>query len=182
MKLRIRTETCQQLKQLLYLCAGHHHQSTITSFGVEPCCQLFAWEASHSSRPPPYGFEQFSLQMVKKSPFINTLLDVLLRIPRESGLSKRSSSATNKPLLPPLWTTNQLNTLMDNEDKQTLMHCSEFFRLRGRIYGLVDEGCLEEYAGQGHEAVFEVRLIFFSIHSFVKEWEISKYTIMCVCL
>lgn len=55
---------------------------------------------------------------------------------------------------------------MDNEEKHTMLHCSEFFRLRGRIFGLVDEECLEEYAGQNHVAIFEVKLP--SIHHTLK--------------
>nr|CDS25696.1 ubiquitin carboxyl terminal hydrolase 24 [Hymenolepis microstoma] len=158
--LRVRTETCQQLKQLLFLFAGHQHQSIITSFGVEPCCQLFAWETSHSASPPPYGFEQFSLQMARKNPYIDILLDVLFRIPRESGMMKHSSSSKDK-VLPSFWTTNKLSTLIDNEEKNTMLHCSEFFRLRGRIFGLIDEECLVEYAGQNHVSIFESEIQWF---------------------
>ncbi|VDO03144.1 unnamed protein product [Rodentolepis nana] len=173
--LRIRTETCQQLKQLLYLFAGHQHQSITTSFGVEPCCQLFAWETSHSASPPPYGFDQFSLQMARKNAYIDILLDVLFRIPRESGMMKGSSSSNSKVLLPPFWTTNKLSTLVDNEEKNIMLHCSEFFRLRGRIFGLVDEGCLEEYAGQNHVAIFESEIQWFKdfahTHSKAQFWD-----------
>lgn len=157
---RVRTETCQQLKQLLYLSMGQHHQSASMMSGVEPCCYLFAWKTSDSSRPPPYAFESISLQNVNKSPYIDLLLDILFRSPRDSTNLSHSSPLSAKALLSPFWTTNQLRTLMDNEERQTILHCAEFFRLRGWLFGLVDKDCLEAYAGQDHVAIFEVSCSF----------------------
>ncbi|KAM7541942.1 hypothetical protein Aperf_G00000004283 [Anoplocephala perfoliata] len=160
--LRVRTETCHQLKQLLYLNVGQRHlRSAITTYGVEPCCHLFAWETSNSSRPPPYAFDSISLQNVSKSPYIDLLLDILFRIPQESTKLAHSSSSNTKALLPPFWTTNKLSKKIDNEEKQTMFHCAEFFRLRGWLFGLVDKDCLEMYAGQDHVGIFESEIQWF---------------------
>ena len=154
---RIRSETCHQLKQLLYLSAGQRHHTINSPFGVEPCCQFFTWENSHSPRaPPPFDFEPISLQNVSTSPFIDLLLDVLFKTPQECA--KGSNSSSSKTLLPPFWTTNQLSSLADDLERQAMMHCAEFFRLRGRVFAFIEESCLIQYAGQDHVAMIEVSL------------------------
>ncbi|KAL5963642.1 Ubiquitin carboxyl-terminal hydrolase 24, partial [Taenia solium] len=154
--LRIRSETCHQLKQLLYHSAGQHHQSMSSLLGVEPCCHLLAWETSHSSQPPPYTFEAISLHHVSTSPYIDLLLDLFFKTPWDA-----TKGTFSKPLLPPFWTTNQLNTLMDTEERQAIMHCAEFFRMRGRVFAMVEKSCLEHYAGQNHVAIFESEIQWF---------------------
>ncbi|VDD74903.1 unnamed protein product [Mesocestoides corti] len=169
--LRIRSETCHQLEQLLYLSAGQHHQPVASAFGVEPCCQLFAWEVSpdsHSSRLPPYCFDLISVQDVASTPFVDLLLGLLFRAPRESTTGSLSN------LLPPFWTTNQLSALADDEDRQALVHCAEFFRLRGRLFALVETSCLERFGGQNHTMVLEDEIRWFQrfaqAHSHAVSW------------
>nr|CDS22949.1 ubiquitin carboxyl terminal hydrolase 24 [Echinococcus granulosus] len=166
--LLIRSETCHQLKQLLYHSAGQHHQSISSLLGVEPCCHLLAWETSHSSQAPPYSFEAISLQRVSTSPYIDLLLDLFFKTLRDT------TKGTSKALLPPFWITNQLNTLTDTEERQAMMHCAEFFRLRGRVFAMVEKSCLEHYAGQDHAAIFESEIQWFrsfaQAHSRASSW------------
>ncbi|VDM31222.1 unnamed protein product [Hydatigera taeniaeformis] len=166
--LRIRSETCYQLKQLLYDSAGQHHHSTNPILGVEPCCHLLAWETSHSSQPPPYTFEPITLQHVRTSPYIDLLLDLFFKTPLDTA-----KGTSSKPLLPPFWTT-QLNTLTDAEERQAIMHCGEFFRLRGRLFAMVEKSCLEHYAGQDHVNIFESEIQWFrsfaQVHPRASSW------------
>ncbi len=143
---RILSETCHKLEQLLYLSASQHQLPSNSAFGLEPCCHLFAWDTqSRRPRAPPYAFDPISREDAVGSQFLDLLLSLLFKTPRES----------NK-LLPPFWITSQLTALEEDEHRRAVTHCAEFFRLRGRLFALAEPGCMEHYGGQEHGGVFEV--------------------------
>lgn len=164
---RIRSETSHQLEQLFYLFVGEPHQLPLNSvYGLEPCCQLFAWESQQVSSgvggrtqtTPPYAFDAITIEESKGSPFLDMLLNLLFKTPRDS------SNASD--LFPPLWPANKIETMVadgNNERRRALARCAEFFMLRGRLFAFVDAKCMQHYGGRDHARLLEASVAFFVV-------------------